>query len=175
MTVVEVAWSNENVARLIEEVHRWAEAGYNAIGCKIWGSTSAGISILVLARAGNSGQIQVWRVGKQASRLSCASPRTAPTSWSVTNRLSSCLENGSARRAAAGKRGVYRLHQWYGPFRSWRSRWPKALLWSRLTDARAQTQMLFMKSWVPLSMRGKGDLLKPKLTTSPLWWGSQRN
>lgn len=68
MTVVEVAWSNENVAKLIEEVHRWAEAGRNAIGCKLWSSDSVGISILVVARARDSDRIQVWRFGEQAKQ-----------------------------------------------------------------------------------------------------------
>ncbi|PWN21224.1 hypothetical protein BCV69DRAFT_308174 [Microstroma glucosiphilum] len=41
---------NESVPRLFEEVRRWAQAGHNAIGCKIWHSDDAGFSVLILVQ-----------------------------------------------------------------------------------------------------------------------------
>ncbi|PWN21226.1 hypothetical protein BCV69DRAFT_282715 [Microstroma glucosiphilum] len=64
-TAVEVSWKNENVARLVDEVHRWAEADCNAVGVKAWDS-AAGASILVVLRARDSDQVQVYRHGAKA-------------------------------------------------------------------------------------------------------------
>ncbi|PWN21227.1 hypothetical protein BCV69DRAFT_282716 [Microstroma glucosiphilum] len=65
-TTIEVAWANENLTHLLAVVSRWAESDSNAIGVKLWYSSHAGASIIVLTQARKSTQVHVWRYGSEA-------------------------------------------------------------------------------------------------------------
>lgn len=67
-TTLEVAWGNESVTHLLAVVNKWAQSDRNAIGVKVWRSSSsdAGASILVLTQARKLTKVHVWRYGSEA-------------------------------------------------------------------------------------------------------------
>lgn len=68
-TTIEVAWANEDVVHLLAVVNRWAEGDRNAIGVKLWRSSDARGSVLVLTQARKSTEVHVWRYGQQAKEV----------------------------------------------------------------------------------------------------------
>lgn len=69
-TVLEVAWLNESVERLIDETRVWARRS-NAIGVKLWYAGGADrlagrCSWLVVTLAHEQSELRVWRIGEEA-------------------------------------------------------------------------------------------------------------
>lgn len=99
-TAIEVAWQNENVAILLDEVQAWAHSGRNTIGAKLWFEPAVCASVLVLAQSSMSSEVRVWRFGPSARTalvyrtersniniVECAGPAAVfPGEWFCTSR-----------------------------------------------------------------------------------------